>query len=122
MLRFSIKLASFAALAMMVLIVSAEARECKSMGFSVNDYGKEGPARDAQALLDKRIQTEMQAKGIKRYTVGKKTVSCKLFLDLIVFDEYTCTAIANVCWGFGPVTKQEVTPVKSPEAGPAKVQ
>lgn len=86
--------------------MSLQARECKNMGFSVNDFGKEGPTRDAMALLDVHIKKQMDQRGVKKYTTGKKTVSCKLYLDLIVFDEYTCTAYANVCWGLGPVTRQ----------------
>jgi hypothetical protein len=88
----------------------AEASECTRMGFSVNDYGKEGPARDAQALLDKYIKTEFDKKGIKGYRTGTKSISCKLFLDFGVFDEYTCTASADVCWGQGPVTKRSAPP------------
>jgi hypothetical protein len=76
---------------------SAEAR-CTRLAFSVNDYGKEGPARDAQALLDKYIADWTKAKGIASYTVGKKDVSCELFLNLIVVDEHTCKASALVCW------------------------
>jgi hypothetical protein len=76
---------------------SAEAR-CTKLAFSVNDYGKEGPARDAQALLDKYIADWTKAKGIASYTVGKKDVSCELFLNLIVVDEHTCKASALVCW------------------------
>ena len=30
--------------------------------------------------------------------MGKKDVSCELFLDFIVFDEHTCKASALVCW------------------------
>jgi hypothetical protein len=95
-----------AAIALCAAFAPAQARECKSFGFAVNDYGKEGPARDAQALLDVHIKKQMEERGVKKYTTGKKSVSCKLFLDLIVFDEYTCTAVANVCWGLGPVTTQ----------------
>lgn len=78
--------------------------KCTRLAFSVNDYGKEGPARDAQTLLDKYIADWTKAKGIKSYTVGKKDVSCELFLDFIVFDEHTCKASALVCWpdGHGP--------------------
>lgn len=72
---------------------------CKRMGFLVNDYGKEGPTKDAKDLLDKDIAKKMAAQGIKKYTVGKKDVKCELFLNFIVFDEHTCTAEANVCWG-----------------------
>ncbi len=71
---------------------------CTSLFYSVNDYGKEGPARDAKALLDKYIANWAAKKGIKKYRTGKKQVECKLFLDFIIFDEYTCKATAKVCW------------------------
>lgn len=76
----------------------AQARECTRLAFSVNDYGIEGPKRDAQQLLDEYIKKWTAERGIKNYTVGKKDVSCKLFLDFIVFDEHTCRAEAPVCW------------------------
>ncbi|MDX2263919.1 MAG: hypothetical protein NW215_02975 [Hyphomicrobiales bacterium] len=95
----------------------AEARQCKSFGFAVNDYGKEGPTRDALALLDVHIKKQMDERGVKKYTVGKKSVSCKLFLDFIVFDEWTCTAVADACWGLGPVTTRVDG---EPTSGPAK--
>ncbi len=120
-----LKILSIAALATLAFGNAAEARQCQRFGFSVNDYGKEGPARDAQALLDKYIKSEMDKLGVKNYTVGKKTVSCKLFLDLIVFDEYTCTAEADACWGLGPVTRQDLSPKKpapAPAPTPAKTQ
>ena len=84
---------------------TAEAR-CTRLAFSVNDYGKDGPAKDAQALLDKYIANWTKSKGITKYTVGKKDVSCELFLDFIVFDEHTCKASALVCWpdGKGPAS------------------
>jgi hypothetical protein len=72
---------------------------CRRMGFTVNDYGKEGPTRDAKNLLDKHIATWAAEQGIEKYSVGKKDVSCELFLNLILFDEHTCTATATVCWG-----------------------
>ena len=71
---------------------------CKRLSFSVNDYGKDGPTRDAKSLLDKHIAEWTKANGIKAHTVGKKDVSCELFLDFIVFDEHTCKASALVCW------------------------
>ena len=71
---------------------------CTKLAFSVNDYGKQGPTRDAQALLDKHVADWAQKKGIKKYSIGKKTVKCELFLDFGVFDEHTCTATAPVCW------------------------
>jgi hypothetical protein len=76
---------------------SAEAR-CTKLAFSVNDYGKEGPTKDAKDLLDKYIVNWTKSKGIAKYTVGKKDVSCELFLNLVVVDEHTCKASALVCW------------------------
>jgi len=75
------------------------AAACKKFGFEVNDYGKDGPTRDAIALLDKHIATWAKEQGIKSYTVGKKDVTCELFLNLLVVDEHTCRAVATVCWG-----------------------
>lgn len=94
------------AAALLATPLTASARECAQLGFSVNDYGKEGPTRDAKDLLDKHIKKTMDEKKITGYTVGPKSVSCKLFLDFYFFDEYTCTAVADVCWGKGPVTKR----------------
>lgn len=74
---------------------------CQRLGFSVNDYGKEGPTKDAKELLDKHIAQWTAERGIRKYTVGKKTVSCELFLDFVVFDEHTCNAEATVCWSGG---------------------
>ena len=53
-------------------------------------------------------------RGIKKYTVGKKDVTCELFLNLIVFDEHTCKAAATVCWPDGAGA-----PAKKAEAGKA---
>jgi hypothetical protein len=92
-----------AALAAALMAAPASAA-CKKLAFSVNDYGKDGPTKDALSLLDKHIATTMAKEGIKKYRVGKKSVDCKLFLDFIVFDEHTCTASANVCWS-GPEPK-----------------
>lgn len=90
-------------LAAVLLLAQAAPLEaaCQRLGFSVNDYGKEGPTRDAQQLLDKYIEQWTSERGIKKYTVGEKTVSCELFLDFIVFDEHTCKAEATVCWSGG---------------------
>ena len=54
---------------------------CQKLGFSVNDYGKIGPANDAKKLLDKYIAEWTAKHGIKKYRTGKKTVTCELFLD-----------------------------------------
>lgn len=86
-----------AAIALFLLAGPANAA-CTKLAFSVNDYGKEGPARDAQALLDKYIAEWTKEKGITKYTTGKKTVTCELFLDVGLFDEHTCKAVASVCW------------------------
>jgi hypothetical protein len=81
--------------------------ECKKFGFTVNDYGKDGPTKDAKSLLDKLIATKMTEKGVKDFHTGKKNVSCELFLNFIVFDEHTCTAEATVCWGGSALPNSE---------------
>lgn len=95
----------------LLLATSPASAECDTLAFEVNDYGKDGPTRDALALLDKHIAATMAKRGVKKYRVGEKKVNCELFLDFIVFDEHTCTAQAPVCWGrdIGKV-KAKVTP------------
>lgn len=93
---------------------------CKKMGFLVNDYGKEGPTKDAQLLLDKHIAAWADEQGINEYSVGKKTVKCELFLDLIVFDEHTCTASATVCWGGSKQPKTQTAKAKKKSTKKAK--
>jgi hypothetical protein len=75
----------------------AEAR-CTRLAFSVNDYGKQGPTDDAKKLLDTYISKWAAERGVKSHTVGKKEVTCELFLDVGLFDEHTCKAAATVCW------------------------
>lgn len=91
-----------AATATAVLLVAGLAgpasAACTRLGFSVNDYGKDGPTRDAKALLDKYIAKWAGEHGIKAYKTGPKDVKCELFLNFIVFDEHTCRAEASVCW------------------------
>ena len=87
-----------AAFATLLFAAPLNAATCQKMAFSVNDYGKDGPTRDAQALLDKRIEQWSKDRGIKKYKVGKKDVSCELYLDVGLFDEHTCKATAKVCW------------------------
>ena len=92
---------------------------CQKLAFSVNDYGKDGPTKDAKDLLDKYIVTWTKEKGIAKYTVGKKDVKCELFLNFIVFDEHTCQASALVCWGDGagaPAKPAATTPAPTPPA------
>ena len=108
----SVTLAAMAAAFVCAGATSASAT-CKRMGFTVNDYGKEGPTRDAMSLLDKYIADYTKEKGITKYTVGKKDVKCELFLNFIVFDEHTCTASALVCWGDG-VPAAPATPAAKP--------
>jgi hypothetical protein len=90
------------AAAVLCTFISNTRAECTRLAFSVNDYGKVGPAKDAEALLDKYVARWAAERGIKNYKTGKKTTSCELFLDFIVFDEYTCKAEASVCWEGGP--------------------
>lgn len=73
--------------------------KCTRLGFTVNDYGKDGPTKDAKELLDKYIAEWAKKQNIAKYTTGKKTVNCELFLDVGFFDEHTCRAEASVCWG-----------------------
>jgi hypothetical protein len=91
-----------AAAAAVSTAVTPATAACQKLAFSVNDYGKDGPTKDAKDLLDKYIVTWTKEKGIAKYTVGKKDVKCELFLNFIVFDEHTCQASALVCWGDGP--------------------
>lgn len=95
----ALSLFSAAAGLALVLAASPAVAECDVLAFEVNDYGKDGPTRDALALLDKHIAATMAKRNVKDYRVGEKNVKCELFLDFIVFDEHTCTAHANVCWG-----------------------
>lgn len=81
-----------------VLTTRAEAK-CTRLAFSVNDYGKEGPTKDAKKMLDGYIKKWTAERSITGYRVGPKSVNCELFLDFGFFDEHTCRAEATVCWG-----------------------
>jgi hypothetical protein len=109
-----------AAMLVLGLIASAAEAKCTRLAFSVNDYGKDGPTKDAKELLDKYIADWAKQRGIGKYTTGKKDVSCELFLDFGFFDEHTCKAEATVCWpdGGAPVTAS--MPAAAPKAQPKK--
>lgn len=102
------------------LVAAPAAAKCTRLGFSVNDYGKDGPTKDAQNLLDKYIADWAKSKNISKYSTGKKAVNCELFLNLIVFDEHTCRAEATVCWGEGAEREAEKSLAKSDDP-PKKV-
>ena len=91
---------------------------CTRLGFSVNDYGKDGPTKDAKGLLDKYIAKWAADHKIATYRTGTKDVKCDLFLNFIVFDEHTCRAEATVCWDGAPVTPA-VKAEGAPDAKPA---
>lgn len=93
--------------------------KCTRLGFTVNDYGKEGPTRDAKALLDKYIAEWAKKQNISKYSTGKKTVTCELFLDVGFFDEHTCRAEASVCWG-DDISKNPPQETASTDAKPKK--
>ena len=119
--RLASWIAGLAGAAVMVVATTADAR-CTRLGFSVNDYGRDGPTKDAKDLLDKHIAKWAADNAIKKYTTGKKDVKCELFLDFVVFDEYTCRAEASVCWD-GPAasvapTETSISPAKKPAAAP----
>jgi pyruvate/2-oxoglutarate dehydrogenase complex dihydrolipoamide acyltransferase (E2) component len=111
-----------AVLAIGTILVGASAADakCTRLGFSVNDYGKQGPTDDAKKLLDTYIAKWAVENNVKGYTVGKKEVKCELFLDFIVFDEYTCRAEAPVCWGGGGPTTAAAPAAAAPGAAPPK--
>lgn len=110
-----------AALLVAATAATPAAAKCTRLAFSVNDYGKEGPTKDAKALLDKYIAQWTSERGIKNYRVGKKDVSCELFLDVIIFDEHTCKAEATVCWDERKVSPpgQAKAPAKSSDGAAA---
>jgi hypothetical protein len=116
--------ATFAAAIVAFLFTAASPAHarCTTLSFSVNDYGKDGPTKDAKELLDKYIVKWTKDNNLTNYTVGKKDVSCELFLNFIVFDEHTCKASAQVCWpgeGGPPAAPAASAPPKQPAAKPA---
>jgi hypothetical protein len=109
-----------AAIGLPLLGLSPALARCTTLAFSVNDYGKDGPTRDAKDLLDKYIAKWTKENNVTNYTVGKKDVSCELFLNFIVFDEHTCKASAQVCWPGegGPPPPPAASPPAKPAAKP----
>jgi len=103
------------ATAMLVSAGTSAYAACTEFSFSVNDYGKDGPTRDAKLLLDKWIADWAERVSLKRYKVGKKSVSCELFLNFIVFDEHTCKATAKVCWSGVSYEVLKARAVKNPQ-------
>jgi hypothetical protein len=117
-MRSALRRSVFATVALAVATAVTPAyAKCTRLAYSVNDYGKVGPTEDAKRLLDKYIADWTKERGIKGYRVGKKDVTCTLFLDVIIFDEYTCKAEASVCWNEGPAAPK-ATPAAAPAAAP----
>lgn len=105
---------AFAGAALTALLAQPASAACTRLAFSVNDYGKDGPTKDAKDLLDKYVARVMAERGIKSYRIGKKDVKCELFLDFGFFDEHTCRAEATVCWGDGPAAPKTAVPKAAP--------
>jgi hypothetical protein len=116
----SIFIRSATAVVALAAFASAADAKCTRLGFSVNDYGKDGPTNDAKSLLDKYIAKWAVDKGIKTYTTGKKDVKCELFLDVGFFDEHTCRAEATVCWGGSAPAGTSAAATPAPAASAAK--
>jgi hypothetical protein len=117
----------FAAAALLSAAAVPAHAACTRLGFSVNDYGKEGPIKDAKALLDRYVAKWAADRNIAKYRTGPKSVNCELFLDVIVFDEHTCRAEATVCWDGPALAKPQsagggdtAQPEAKPAAKPAK--
>ncbi len=125
MSKFASSLAVYAAATALLGAAALPASAaCTRLGFSVNDYGKEGPTNDAKKLLDGYIAKWAGEHKIAKYNTGPKAVTCELFLNFIVFDEHTCKAEATVCWD-GPAvpgtTSAEATDASAPKSVLKKV-
>lgn len=120
-MRTTVKFVAASALAIACagLLAAPASAACTRLGFSVNDYGKEGPTKDAKDLLDKYIAKKMAERGVTDYKTGPKTVTCELFLDVILFDEHTCKAEATVCWGGSTPSPASGETAAAPAAKPA---
>ena len=121
-MRLRASISAFTALLTFGLAADAANAACTRLSFSVNDYGKDGPTKDAKSLLDTYIAKWTAERGIKKYTTGKKDVSCELYLNLIVVDEHTCKAEASVCWDGAkvPLDAKAPAPSSKPKAATAK--
>lgn len=108
MIRLRSALVAASAAAVSIVAVDTAFAACTRLAYSVNDYGKIGPTNDAKNLLDKYIAKWASDRKITGYNTGPKSVTCELFLDVIVFDEYTCKAEATVCWN-GPLPPGHTT-------------
>ena len=114
-MRLRASISAISALLTLGLAADAANAACTRLSFSVNDYGKDGPTKDAKNLLDTYIAKWTAERGIKKYTTGKKDVSCELYLNLIVVDEHTCKAEASVCWDGAKVPLDAKAPAASPK-------
>ncbi len=114
-MRLRASISAISALLTLGLAADAANAACTRLSFSVNDYGKDGPTKDAKSLLDTYIAKWTAERGIKKYTTGKKDVSCELYLNLIVVDEHTCKAEASVCWDGVKVPLDAKAPAASPK-------
>lgn len=114
LLKFTFAAAAIAGVT--IATVQPVSAACTRLGFSVNDYGKDGPTNDAKNLLDKYIAKKMAERGITNYRTGKKDINCELFLDVILFDEHTCRADATVCWDGEALPKGQETTAETQDA------
>jgi hypothetical protein len=118
---FSTLARAVAAAVLIAIAAGPASAACTKLGFTVNDFGKDGPTKDAKGLLDKYIAKWATDHKIAKYHTGPKDVKCELFLNLIVVDEHTCRAEATVCWDGAPVTpavKAEGPPDAKPAIAP----
>lgn len=109
------------ALALVAVCAAPASAKCTRLAFSVNDYGKDGPTKDAKRLLDKYIAEWTAERGISGYRTGPKSVSCELFLDFGFFDEHTCRAEATVCWDGSTPSGAATSAKKKSDTAPAPV-
>lgn len=90
-------------------------KTCATLGFTVNDFGKDEPARQATVFLGRLIAETMDKHYIKGWVAGTPKITCTFFTKFMGFDEYTCKAESEVCW---PGTRDpfaKKTPAKKAE-------